>query len=264
MSPNPKFLNAGGDATWQNLGDWSTAQTYGDAAEALAARLGRMADLATDDHVLDIGAGCGDQLALWRGRFGVARITAIEPDPGSAAAARRRTASLEGVEVHEGTDLAIGERAPTVILSLDAAYHFRSRRDFLRRAATALKPGGRLALADIFAPTRIDARARLLALFAGIPQRNLWTAAQWHAELAQAGFERVMWTDATDAVLGGFGASWRQWVAAFLRRPRWSAIGIIGTALAAANAARHGWLGYVIVAARRAPTSIPAATEKKS
>ena len=57
----PAALNdPASDTMWTNLGDWSSAQRYGDAAEALALRVGNAAGLQSHDVVVDYGCGYGD------------------------------------------------------------------------------------------------------------------------------------------------------------------------------------------------------------
>ncbi|MEO1336107.1 MAG: class I SAM-dependent methyltransferase, partial [Myxococcota bacterium] len=182
MAPHPRWLNAPTSTTWQNLGDWSTHQTYPQAAEALAVRLGSAARLNAADTVADIGCGQGDQLLVWRQQFQVGQVVGFEPNRQSADAAAQRVRHQTNMRVVCGTDRqlstpsapsdllpasarSLAETAstsstphlkdtssPSVVLSLDAAYHFRSRASFLRRAAAALAPGGRLALGDLFIP----------------------------------------------------------------------------------------------------------------
>ena len=251
-SPDPTLLNGNADSTWQNLGDWSSATAYPDAARTLAVGLGQRLELGPSDRIVDVGCGMGDQLRLWHSAFNVPSVLGLEPAVASVACASERVADLDGASVEANDDRALAGRAATVVVSLDAAYHFASRRTFLERAAATLPSGGRLGLTDLFIPTAPPtARARLFAIAAGIPRANLWTHSQWRATLTDTGFELMEWTDLTESVLGGFGRWGIHAARGFWRRPRLGWLMIAGTALAATDAAKRGWLGYSRIIARR-------------
>ena len=257
--PNAALLNAGHASTWQNLGDWSSATEYPDAARQLALRLGQAIQLSPKDRLIDVGCGSGDQLRVWHEDFGVSAIVGYEPHAPSVLQARIYAEDRPAITVVRGTDAAIGAPAPSAILSLDAAYHFRSRAGFLQRAGRLLPPGGRIGLTDLIAPgPRPDIRSRLLALLAGIPQRNLWDAARWPEELRAAGFDSIELVDLTQPVLAGF-ARFAQ--VHFGGPPVWRSLDRLKIALTgwtAGHAARRSWLGYALITAVRAdlPTAM--------
>ena len=263
MALDPKVLNESGQ-TWQNLGDWSQADSYGEAASALARRLGVALALSPEDRVIDVGCGSGDQLCVWREVFNVARVHGLEPSTANARRAQRRCVRDDAIFVSKASDRAVGSTTDaSVVLSLDAAYHFSSRAEFLRRAAAALPAGGRLGLADLVAPgARPDLRARMFALGAGIPQQNLWSTERWAAELAQAGFRPRLIEDLTQPVLAGFGAFVARRWPEIIRRFGMTAFAVIATGWAARSAAQRGWLSFALVVAEREASS--ASIGKKS
>ncbi|MEQ9398664.1 MAG: methyltransferase domain-containing protein [Longimicrobiales bacterium] len=250
--PPIDLLNAGAaDTRWGNLGDWSRARSYPEAAEALAVRLGEAAGLGPGHHVLDAGTGAGDQFRVWMERFGVERVTAVERDPDLAAAARsqaERGGWGSGVEVVVGdaVRVPVDPAAFDRVVSLDAAYFFRSRSDFLARAYHALRPGGRLALADLVrGPGWAGLAARALAPAFRVPRANLWTRSEWLGHMESLGFRDVDVADCTDAVLGGF-SRWSRSAEAGRGGGAIRTVGRVGGALA-----RSGALGYAIVTARK-------------
>ena len=261
--PPLEVLNAGStDTRWGNLGDWSRADRYPQAAEALAVRLGEAARLGPGHHVLDAGTGAGEQIRVWVDRFGVTRISAIEVDPELAQAARSR-AEREAwrcdIDVRTGKAEEVGAPSNSVdrVVSLDAAYFFRTRARFLENAQRLLKPGGRLALTDLVLGSGPAASlARAMAPIFHIPWSNLWTRALWVASLESAGFREVEIVDCTDAVLGGF-ARWSRSSRGAPRRSRAiRVVGRVGGALAGAGA-----LGYAVVTAVKPTASTPTWTD---
>jgi SAM-dependent methyltransferase len=198
---------------WLNLGLWP-ARTYAHAARALATHVGRAAGIGKGAAVLDVGCGFGESLLLWLSdEFGAARAVGINASAAEAASARLGGEAATVV-------CADGARLPAeyadgsfdAVVSIDAAYHFRTRDDFLECAWSALRPGGRLATADVVASSGCSAglgvglRRAMYCALAGIPRANLRYGAGGYARrLHELGFEDVMTEDLTEHVLGGFG-----------------------------------------------------------
>jgi SAM-dependent methyltransferase len=211
-----EVLNHGSDGSrWLNLGLWP-APSYAVAARELALRVGRAATVDKGSHVLDVGCGFGESLRLWH-TLGAMRIVGINSSAAEVASAR---ATLADVAATITVLRADGARLPADILdgrfdavvSIDAAYHFATREHFFRCAWAALRPGGRLATADVVAASeRASLRTRLLrpvfCVLAGIPCVNVsYCAAGYTTRLRTLGFERVAAEDVTERVLEGFGA----------------------------------------------------------
>jgi len=245
------FLNAGSPTTWANLGDWTVATAYPDAARALAVRLGAAAGLGAGQRVADVGVGAGDQLLVWLQHFGVQHVQASDRSAAFAAAAAQRLAAA-GVAAHvtvvaaEASALSVGPRSVDRVLALDCAYHFADRAQFFRRAAAALRPAGRIALTDLVCEGSPSLALRAMARAARIPQGNLIASAAYRHALEQAGFTAVRFEDLTDAVLRGF-ARWagrQRWSPA--RRAQWS---VALTGVMARYLVRSDMVRYVLVTA---------------
>ena len=227
-------------STWCNLGLWTAAseaatqpQTFRNACEALALALGDAAGLTRGDAVLDVGVGYADQTALWATHFGVRRVVAVERSAEHVAAAReaQQTGRLAGsgvVELCVGsatnldallTTLPPGDSTFDVVLSLDCAYHFQTRAEFVRAAARALVPGGRFASIDLLAGDGTsDASSswvrsiwrrcarRVIAAACDIPSANLYGLAEYKRGLEAAGLRVDTTTRLTERVLSPFAA----------------------------------------------------------
>ena len=85
-----------------------------------------------------------------------------------------------------------------LVVSVDSAYHFQTRRSFLHSATQVLTPGGRLAVVDIVItqPTShmslLD-RIKLFAMakLAGWPWENIWTLQEYQDCLSQLEYKHI-------------------------------------------------------------------------
>lgn len=261
--PPVDALNRGHDTLWGNLGEWSRASGYVEAAGALALHLGTVAGLGPGQRVVDVGSGAGDQLRLWTDTFRVRQVTALERDPALAERARRRVAEWGLAErirvVPIGASASHWTDGPVDrVLALDAAYFFDSRSAFLQRCRSVLRPGGVLALTDLLLGDGPSARiARGVAPFFGVRRENLLPEARYRELMDTHDFDEIRIRDHTDDVLGGF-ARWTR-AGGHLESggaPGPAPLGAARIALsmtgrAAGFLARSSGLRYVVVTARR-------------
>jgi cyclopropane fatty-acyl-phospholipid synthase-like methyltransferase len=207
--------NLGHDTLYLNMGYWKEAESYDAACEALALLLAERAQLTPGLAVLDAGFGFGDQDLLWARRFDV-RITAFNVNAAQQKVARDRALAAglgDRVDFRLGSVLATGLPAASVdrVLALESAFHFPSREAFFAEAMRTLKPGGRIALADICdGPSPggfTDRMARIAAnAFWQIPDANSYGIAGYVARLEAAGFVDVAVERINDYVFAPFAA----------------------------------------------------------
>ncbi len=241
-------------STWGNLGLWTGVQDYPSACRALAIRLGEAAQLQRGCSVLDVGFGYGDQLLLWKERFGAGSITGIEIDAEGIAEAHRKLAAFTDVSLHRsnGNSSPLKERYDRV-LALDCAYHFAPRSAFFTHAFQTLRPGGLLALTDIVIADGVSsAQHARLAKVCGIPPENPLTQTAYRQALIDLGFRNVRFEILDEEVLAGFS----RFAARLLRRRTLAALSAGGLKVLA-TAAIIRWLQrgprvhYVLIAAER-------------
>jgi cyclopropane fatty-acyl-phospholipid synthase-like methyltransferase len=199
-----------------NLGWWDETNTagltYATAAAELARQVGLAARLRAGDRVLDVGCGAGDSTALWIRAFGAAHVKGIEPNPTVAARSADRIArwglgdriTISAQTADAFDDAAVLARA-SAIVSVDAAYHFDTRTQWLQRMGAMSAPGVRLGLFDIALRDAQD-RPRFVshAHRAGIPTDNLWSVDEVAPTLEAAGFTDVRVRPCSAEVFAGF------------------------------------------------------------
>ncbi|WP_162851383.1 class I SAM-dependent methyltransferase [Panacagrimonas perspica] len=215
-------FESGGRTHWGNLGDWQHARSYPDACAALADRLASGLRLDGATRLVDVGFGCGDQILHWIRRYGVRHIAGLNLSHSQTELARRRVVDsghpgiADGLQ--QGSVDALAEwaartnQAPVdAIVALDCAYHFPSRRAFLRQAAQVLRPGGRIALSDLILarpglPLHRRALLGVMGHFSRIPPENLVGRDDYLAQWRDAGLEVEAFEDITGHVFQPFGA----------------------------------------------------------
>jgi hypothetical protein len=154
----------------------------------------------------DAGFGCGDQDFLWADKYKMQNIIAYNVSESQFHIAQSKQKSERGqskIEFRCG-DAVLGlAQSPdgsfTKIISLDSAYHFRTRADFITEAHRCLDSNrGRFVIIDLALSRPLrdmsfydKMRTRLIAYLAGIPQQNLWMAADFERNLQNVGFSSV-------------------------------------------------------------------------
>src|SRR5262249_52474543 len=153
---------------------------------------------------------------LWARCFGV-RVVGFNVTASQVEVARARVAEAglaDRIDLRQASALATGlaDASTDRVLALESAFHFPSRDAFFSEAFRVLRPGGRIALADICNASQRSTRAsdRLTRYVANafwqIPEANDYDVEEYAARLRHAGFVDVAFERINDQVFAPFSA----------------------------------------------------------
>jgi len=144
--------------------------------------------------ILDVGNGLGTQDPVIAGVLRPRRLVAVNITEWQVSAGRDRLreAAAAGVAA-DAARLPIADQSIDGVISVEAAFHFRSRRAFFDECFRVLKPGGALSISDIaierlpLGPLELLAGVTQLRVF-GLRRSAAMTTAQIAGAARAAGF----------------------------------------------------------------------------
>lgn len=209
----PAYLK---DQPFANYGYWTRAGLrYEQAAAALTDLVAATAGIGPGDQVLDVGCGYGAGAVSYGKRCQPAAITGIDVTDVRIQTGREYVASqglseLIDLQIGDATRTKFADASYDKLLAVECAFHFNTRRDFMREAARLLRPGGTLALTDMIPRRGINPSGYMResgTVNTGIcleNTANAYDADVYAAYLAEAGFEQIRIESLMDWTLPGF------------------------------------------------------------
>src|SRR6516164_4622622 len=193
---------------WLNLGLWQGPGTEEEAEAACRRLVTTLASaLPAGGVLLDVGNGLGTQEPLIARVARPRRLVAVNITEWQLAAGRDRLRAAGAAPVAgDATRLPVAGAAVDGIISVEAAFHFRSRKAFFDECFRVLRPGGVLSISDIpvrrwpVTPAEVLSGLTQLRVF-GLRPSMAMTAGQIAAAARAAGLADVEVTECGDRVI---------------------------------------------------------------
>lgn len=134
------------------------------------------------NHVLDVAFGQGGSTRRLCELFGTNAVTGINIAPDQVQRARNAGISCDLIEM-DAARMTFRAESFDAILCVEAAFHFDTRLEFLRRAYEALKPGGHLVMSDLLLRSGYGLDPMLFP-----PQNEVRNTSEYHQVFVDAGF----------------------------------------------------------------------------
>lgn len=193
------FLNAG----YWSEGTRSQQQACEDLSDKLLSLLPHM-----EGNILDVACGNGATTRALLRHYPAAAVVGINISQRQLERCRQTAAGCTFLEMN-AVDLQFEAETFNTVICTEAAFHFRTRRDFFREAFRVLKPGGHLLLADIVFGTKNDVSDFI------IPGANtVADVDDYRAQLAEASFDSICVLDATLACWTRYTQNLKRWLMA--------------------------------------------------
>ena len=190
---------------FHNFGIWNDASDT--AAQASRNLMKQLVALAPElpNRILEVGCGKGATTRELRKYWPNANITAIDISEEQLVTCRNNCPTANFI-LMDACDMNLESKHFDLIISVEAAFHFRSRYEFLKQARKLLAPSGRLVMQDVLykkenelAIAAHDSDPDFLNPIALLPKVNyLAGPTEYQALLYEAGFERNHILDVTE------------------------------------------------------------------
>jgi len=193
---------------WLNLGLWSGNGDPAEAESAVTRLVQRLCDpLPRGGSILDVGNGLGAQDPVIDGTLSPTRLIVVNITHDQLIQGRRNLQTAKALPVvADAVSLPMAKESISGVISVEAAFHFSSRRCFFEECLRVLKPAGVVSFSDFALQNHpVGVRAKFVALLAiriwGVRADAMVSASEIVRLLEDAGFQDVHFELVGDRVI---------------------------------------------------------------
>ncbi|KAI7895598.1 S-adenosyl-L-methionine-dependent methyltransferase [Mucor mucedo] len=188
---------------WFNMGLWDKpGLSFPQACENLVHKVAQFINIKPMSSVLDVGFGCGDSCIVFAEQY-QSQVTGITNELSQWRIAKERVSTLPSkINVLHGSADTLDKHVSSTfdyIISIDSAYHYNTRWNFIQAAFKHLNEGGVLGLYDLCIDPDLYASVtpikrqilKLVCQAVHIPLENLVTPEEYEKRVEDAGYKKV-------------------------------------------------------------------------
>lgn len=133
-----------------NVGEWSdNPARLKNACESLVIKhLDQVQSCLNPQKILDTGCGLGSGTGIIAKLYKDAHVVGINISEKQVSFAKKTNPDID-FQVMDATKMLFPTASFDLIISVEAAFHFNTRKDFLEQAYRMLRPGGQLIFSDM-------------------------------------------------------------------------------------------------------------------
>lgn len=198
------------EKSYINFGYWKNCRTLKCASKKLIDLVIETSKLVEANNVLDVGFGFGVQDLYFFLQCPHLKITGINIVPSQVTYAKSivekegLTGSINILLKDANSILDFGIESFERIISIEAAFHFNTRRDFLQKSFEVLKKDGVLCVADILQDYRLikdNQNLQDTLRKIAIPKENIVSIQEYENILTEIGFKNIKILDVSASVI---------------------------------------------------------------
>lgn len=185
-----------------NQGFWKGIKKRDSEAQAQAninmfTKVAKHSKINAADHILDVGCGFGTFCNMLKKEYKANQVTGLNISDHQVDYAKNKYKDIPNMKFVKGsaTCMPFDAHSFDKVVSVEAAFHFPTREEFVKEALRVLKPGGRFVMVDVLCPKPTSIWEKIQSFFIqrGVqtPIENFYDIKEFDSKIKAAGFNAI-------------------------------------------------------------------------